>query len=221
VRLQASDGTYCIDSTEVTNTQYQAFLTSGVMPQSLALPPGCSGQTDFQPRDSTGSVVQFGPGQELFPVNNVSWCDAYAFCAWAGKRLCGQIGGGPLAPGQYEWNAAQSQWYNACSKGGTLLYPYGNTYNQMTCGGGGGTASPLENVAFRPGCVGGYPGIHDLSGNVWEWADVCPGNLPTDMCHVYGGSFDGAPGDLACTGWRPWKRTTGANNIGFRCCEDL
>jgi formylglycine-generating enzyme required for sulfatase activity len=222
VRLQATGGTYCIDSTEVTNAQYQAFLASGATPQSLGLPsPGCDGQMDLQPRDSAGNLQQFEPGQELFPVIYVDWCEAYGYCKWAGKRLCGQIGGGPLATGSPETNAVLSQWYNACSKGGALLYPYGNTYVQTTCGGGGGSTSPLGNVALRPGCVGGYPGLHDMSGNVWEWTDVCSGNMATDQCHVYGGAFDGSPPDLACTGVRYWRRNSSAGNIGFRCCEDV
>jgi hypothetical protein len=92
-----------------------------------------------------------------------------------------------------------------------------------TCGGGGaGAGSPIGPVGARPGCVGGYPGLHDMSGNVWEWNDVCQGNAATDFCHVYGGAFNSlVPPDLACTGERNWTRTSGADDIGIRCCEDL
>jgi formylglycine-generating enzyme required for sulfatase activity len=216
----AHQGAFCIDSTEVTNAQYQEFLASS--PKGLAL-PACAMQTDFTPHDGAGNPVPFQPGQQNFPVVQVTWCDAYAYCAWAGKRLCGQIGGGALAPGATETNASLGQWYDACSKGGSVAYPYGNTYNMMTCGGGGaGANSDIGPVAVRPGCVGGYPGIYDMSGSVWEWNDVCDGNLATDSCHVYGGAFDSlmAP-ELACKGERNWSRDSQAGNIGIRCCEDL
>jgi formylglycine-generating enzyme required for sulfatase activity len=218
----AHQGAYCIDATEVTNAQYQEFLGAG-LPGGVVLPPPCAGQKDFTPRDGAGNPVPFQPGQENFPVVQVNWCDAYAFCAWAGKRLCGQIGGGALAPGNTETNATLAQWYDACSKGGALAYPYGNTYNMTTCGGGGaGAGSDIGPVEVRPGCVGGYPGIYDMSGSVWEWNDVCADNSATGFCHVYGGAFDSLmPAELACKGERNWSRDASADNIGIRCCEDL
>jgi formylglycine-generating enzyme required for sulfatase activity len=218
----AHGGAFCIDTTEVTNAQYRQFLAAG-LPAGTALPSACSGQTDFAPRDGQGNVVPFLPGQESFPVVQVNWCDAYAYCAWAGKRMCGQIGGGALAEGPTESNATLAQWYAACSRGGSLPYPYGNAYNMATCGGGGaGAGSPLGPVAVRARCVGGYPGIHDMSGNVWEWNDVCADDSAASFCHAYGGAFDSLmPPELACTGERNWTRSSGAMNIGIRCCEDL
>jgi formylglycine-generating enzyme len=219
----AHDGAFCIDSTEVTNSQYQEFLASGASPQSVALPAACAGQMDFQPRDMNGNVVPFQPGQQDFPVVQVNWCDAYGFCEWAGKRMCGQIGGGPLAQGNTETNVTLAQWYDACTRGGAVTYPYGNTFSTTICGGGGAAAgSTIGPVAIRTGCVGGYPGIYDMSGSVWEWNDVCAGSNPGDFCHVYGGAFDSlAPMEFACAGERNWTRTSGAANIGIRCCEDL
>jgi formylglycine-generating enzyme required for sulfatase activity len=218
----AHQGAFCIDSTEVTNAQYQEFLAAA-SPKSVALPAACSGQMDFLPRDGNGNAVPFQPGQQDFPVVQVDWCDAYAFCEWAGKRLCGQIGGGALAPGNTETNPTLAQWYDACSNGGALAYPYGNTYSRTTCGGGGaGAGSDIGPVQVRPGCVGGYPGIYDMSGSVWEWNDVCEDATPGGSCHVYGGAFDSLMStELACKGERNWTRTAGAGNIGIRCCEDL
>ena len=147
---------YCIDTTEVTNADYQEFLAAAVTPASLQLPmPACQGQNDFIPRDGNGNAVALVPGQENFPVDQVNWCDAYAYCTWAGKRLCGQIGGGPLAEGATEMNASLAQWYAACSRGGSRVYPYGDTFDTTTCGGGGaGAGSPIGPVAQRSGCVG-------------------------------------------------------------------
>jgi formylglycine-generating enzyme required for sulfatase activity len=223
VRIEAASGTYCIDSTEVTNAQYQAFVAAAT-PGNVRLPMFCMGQTDFRPRNNTtGQVVQVPPGQENFPASQITWCDAYAYCTWAGKRLCGQIGGGAIAEGMYETNARLSQWYSACSKGGALMYPYGGTYNQPTCGGGGASAGSVPApVGTRINCVGGYPGIYDMSGSLWEWADACDSNDLMASCHAYGGAFDSmAPADLSCAGVRYWGRTSTAMDIGFRCCTDL
>jgi formylglycine-generating enzyme required for sulfatase activity len=227
VRIDASAGSYCVDSTEVTNAQYQEFLGAVAAPgvaASLAVRQACAGQTDFTPRDDNGNAVQFAPGQEDFPVTQVSWCDAFAYCVWAGKRMCGQIGGGPLAEGASEKQPALAQWYGACSRGGTLVYPYGNAFNPMICGGmGAGAGSPIGPVALRAGCVGGYPGIHDMSGSVWEWNDVCDTSDPGSFCKSYGGAYDSVgPQELSCIETpRPWRRNAGMLNIGIRCCEDL
>jgi hypothetical protein len=118
-------GSICIDSTEVTNDQYAQFLTAGV---SLAGQPAvCSWNTTYvqsvSPAANTGD----------FPVAYVDWCDAYAFCKWAGKRLCGRIGGGSVTPGAGQSNAGVDQWYYACSQAGARVYPYSNNFVQGAC----------------------------------------------------------------------------------------
>jgi hypothetical protein len=82
--------------------------------------------------------------------------------------------------------------------------------------------SPLGPIETHPQCVGGYPGIHDMAGGVWEWNDVCDTNDATSSCHAYGGAYDAiGPTELSCGGIRPWTRTSTALNIGIRCCTDL
>ena len=156
------------------------------------------------------------PGTQSFPVVQVTWCQAYAYCAWAGKRLCGQIGGGPLAQANAA-NASVSEWANACSDGGSLAYPYGNTFDSATCG-GQLAMSQIANVKTPLTCVGGFPGLYNMSGNVWEWTNACNN---ADYCCAMGGAFDGTAVDLACSGVRPWLMSAPAPNIGFRCCADL
>src|SRR6185437_5545544 len=111
------------------------------------------------------------------PVVCVDWCDAQAYCAWAGKRLCGAIGGGPATT---YGDPNESQWYNACSNGGTTSFPYGNDYVAGDCNGGATVAA----VGTTPGCQGltsPYFGIFDMSGNVKEWEDHCmPRGLAPD-----------------------------------------
>jgi len=211
VRIQTSAGSYCIDSTEVTRADYNDFLTSLGSPANLTLPAGCEGKTDFTPKKDWPAA----PGTETFPVSQIDWCSAAAYCAWAGKRLCGRIGGGAIATGSAEHDAAQSEWFDACSRGGTRAYPYGDAYDANACTGAVGS------VGARAECVGGYDGIHDMSGSVWEWTNACDSTDLGSFCHAAGGAFDSRPDEMACgANPRPWTRSSAATNIGIRCCQD-
>jgi sulfatase modifying factor 1 len=218
VQIETSRGNYCIDSTEVSNLQYAQFL-SAIVPAKAIRPPGCEGQVNFMPH----GPWPYGPGTDQYPVVSVDWCQAYAYCAWAGKRLCGRIPRGPLAMGPPETDALQSQWFNACSAGGQNAYPYGNTFKQGVCSAPAGQPTLIQPVGTQLQCVGGYPGIFDMTGNVWEWADVCATTGANSLCRVYGGAFDSNPPELNCsfTGRASARTGVGANNIGIRCCADL
>jgi hypothetical protein len=207
IRISLEAGTYCIDSLEISNAQYADFMASGFMLTGPTVPPACVGLTSLTPLSGWPSLYP------RMPVIEVTWCQAYAYCAWAGKRLCGEIGGGAL-PQPEAANATLSQWYAACSAGGVLTYPYGNTYDVTKCG--GDRTLNLQNVGSPAQCVGGFPGIYNMSGNVWEWTDSCGVNT----CYAMGGAFDGTMTDNACAGNRSWMRDSGAGNIGFRCCSD-
>jgi formylglycine-generating enzyme required for sulfatase activity len=211
VRVTTASGRFCIDSTEVTRADYEDFLTSVASSSPPPPPAGCEGVTDFTPKKDWPPP----PGTETYPVSQVDWCGASAYCAWAGKRLCGRIGGGAIAVGAPERDPAQSEWVDACTRGGARAYPYGDAYDANACTG------DVGSVGARAGCVGGYDGLHDMSGNVWEWTNACDTAEAGSFCHANGGAFDSTPDELACTATpRPWTRTSTAANIGIRCCQD-
>lgn len=167
--------TYCIDRTEVTVADYRAFIEAGVAPSSD--PPRCAGTTAFtlEPEWDGGEPP---PDVPAF----VKWCEAYAFCKWAGKRLCGAIDGGAIdvdAGG----DRARSQWLHACTGPSGLVYPYGNDTTPDAC-----APSPVvvnDSVPYDaltpvngvPACEGAYPGLFGMTGNGAEWIDECPDDV--------------------------------------------
>ena len=210
----------------MTNQDYAAFLASSPGAQTGA----CAGHTDFTPASDATNCTQYDPtNKPKVPIACVDWCDAEAYCAWAGKHLCGKIGGGTNAPGDFA-DATKSEWFAACSDGGTLKFPYGNTYQADTCVG-------ADNGFVRPtsvpsaACEGGYAGLFDMSGNVSEWEDSCAANTGlSDQCLYRGGSYldldttttptltcnSGSTSAKAATK----ARSTRDKEIGFRCCLD-
>lgn len=222
------NGGYSIDATEVTRSQYSAWLATDPDPTAGSeycswntfLTPGC----DWPPKKGQGSL----------PVVCVNWCDALAYCQGVGKRLCGKIGGGPNDFGDFS-DPAMSQWYRACSSGGVNNYPYGGTpkvgngyegYEQNRCC--EFSTNVIEEpvpVGSLPGCTStesGYEGVFDLSGNVWEWEDSCYGSSMSDQCRLRGGAMKqgSAAGDLRCASDHNAKRERiDLDYVGFRCCS--
>ena len=223
----------CIDSTEVTQAQYQVFLDAKGTDVS-----GQGRECTWNTTYGAALMCGFDPvGHANFPVNGVDWCDATAYCKWAGKRLCGHVSGGglietnndPPSTGNMQPDLSRSdisEWTAACSQGGVRAYPYGGALSPEACNGGehSGTRAIVE-VGTTPGCVGGYPGLFDMAGNVHEWEDACAplnGNPPSqsDVCWFRGGSYHDL-GD-SCTTVFPVSRNYVDQDcdIGFRCCAD-
>jgi hypothetical protein len=214
--VTAARGAYCIDATEVTNGAYEQFLAAQPDASAQDQPPFCSWNTKLAPEDSTWPH----PGEESFPVVNVDWCDAWSYCKWAGKRLCGQIGGGSVAD-SLATDPARSQWYLACAGDPGTKYPYGDTYQPLLCN-GVNVAPPNVREVGRSTCEGHAPGVFDMSGNVFEWIDSCDTVMgASDGCRMMGGAFNSPDYELACDYRVVNGRALTAPNLGFRCCADL
>jgi formylglycine-generating enzyme required for sulfatase activity len=210
VQVGSNGNTFCIDATEVTNGEYASFLAAGP-PPSGSLPNRCSNHA-FEP--SQGWPAPQDATNE--PVTWVDWCDAFAYCAWAGASLCGQLGGGWMDPMN---DPASGEWYLACSGQAGNAYPYGASYMSGACN--DNTSGPVA-VGSSAQCVGGYAGLFDMSGNVAEWEFACGmDSSGNDVCSVRGGSFAAASAAqlLACDARQLVPRTNTAADIGIRCCN--
>ncbi|WP_437659583.1 formylglycine-generating enzyme family protein [Sorangium sp. So ce1182] len=216
----AGGGSYCIDQYEVTKQEYDLFMQAN--PVLAGLPAACAGNIY---RPSNGWPYTEG----RVPVNYVDWCDAYAYCAYVGKHLCGRIGGGESSPADAA-NASRSEWFNACSGQGTNEYPYGHTY-EAKCKVGDPTGefarkpvppTPLPPV---PACEGGVTGLYQMSGNAAEWENSCDAE---GRCLIRGGSRaserDAGEAttefrDVRCDAVESAPRLDNTDpDISFRCC---
>jgi hypothetical protein len=106
-----------MDATEVTNADYAVFLASGVPTEpSVYTHSSCAFNSSFEPAPLGAPAAFDGtcPGflpETRSPLTCVDWCDAWAYCAWAGKRLCGASFGLPIT------EPSESVWRIACDSG--------------------------------------------------------------------------------------------------------
>ena len=235
VRVPGPDGVgsdYCMDRTEVTAAQYDEWLNQP--PDPAKQPAICSFNTDFKPSPSGTYCGNYmfaetvaDDGNE--PMRCADWCDATAFCQWAGKRLCGKIGGG-TNPQSAALDANSSEWYRACSRAGERKFPYGDAYDKKACVGADFndlegfqpmTDYPHDVGSFET-CQGGYEGLFDMSGNLQEWEGSCNVTVgKDDKCYARGGAYRDSIALLSCSDVAEYSRGVGAIMVGFRCCADV
>lgn len=206
-----SVGDSCVDSTEVTRADYEAWL--GTSPATSGQAAECAWNTTYTP-DSTclSDPAVCASSCENHPQTCVDWCDASAFCASVGKRLCGEYPptGYVLEPDD------PTELGEACHAGTLESYPYGSSHQAGVCNGselGTGTTVPVGSL---PGCARTHAdgAIHDLVGNVWEWEAFCE----ADDCAVRGGSYAESSVANECFAGGKHPRDFVGGNLGFRCC---
>jgi formylglycine-generating enzyme required for sulfatase activity len=228
VRVGGPLNNFCIDSTEVTIGQYRTFLNATVN-DAGPVPSVCAWKTSNAP-----GVL----GADELPQTGVDWCDAYAFCQWAGKHLCGKVVNGK-ASGSVSVpeisDPSVSAWYIACSAQGQLKYPYGSVLKPGACNVLEKDAGKTLPVRQMTECQGGYPNIYDMLGNASEWFDgpILPldagvvdaasqdGGPATDALVVKGGDFNSPEAQVDCrVNGVGARRLTRNVALGFRCCSD-
>ena len=192
---------FYLDEAEVTNERYGAFVKAtghrapyhwlkGALPEA----------------------------ERNYPVVNVSWDDAVAFCEWdGGKRL-----------------PTEAEWERACrgvAEGQT--YPWGDRDPTEA----DAHFDTLEGPAAVCGKTKNYFGLCDIIGNVWEWtADwyerdyykAAPETNPPGAAEglyrvLRGGSwYDKSSSMFMTCSYRSWTRPAERSpTVGFRCAKSF
>ena len=214
---------FWMDNTEVTAGEYRDWLKdlAGSSP-AWGSKAGCNRRPPdakaFDPDNPVGdcratAASATDPFAEDQPMRCVDWCEAEAYCRWAGKRLC-KVGG------------PTDEWQIACSAGYTKEYPFDPempggscNYGQVSCSLGCGPRPAGQDKRCRPATD--YP--LDLGGNVEEWIDSCLTlGDGTNVCGHRGGSYLTVESMLKCS----FNLSEGFSDerdprVGFRCCASL
>ena len=213
---------FCIDKYEVTNAQYEAYLSLNPSPANQ--PSLCSWNTNLHPEAGNGcaDLEDYKPGPfPDRPITCVDWCDAKAYCEYYGKRLCGAIDGGGLSPNDYD-DPSVSQWHAACTINGVRSFTYGNSYESGRCNDLSSTFTGPGNVDDFPLCNGGVQpnNFYCMSGNVHEWEDACSGSGASAQCTIRGGAWLVSGNGASCAGSSRVQRRADSRDqdMGIRCC---
>jgi len=105
------------------------------------------------------------------PVLHVSWYEAEAWCAWAGRRL----------PSEAEWEMAAA---SDRAEGPKRRFPWGEANPTSACANLEGAAGGLLDVAALPDGDSAW-GCRQMLGNVWEWTASDFGPYPGFVPDAY------------------------------------
>jgi formylglycine-generating enzyme required for sulfatase activity len=126
---------FYIDKTEVTNAQFKAFCdVTGYLPPA---------NPDWDPN--------YFHSKHDYPVLQVTYDQAAAYCAWRHKRL-----------------PTEAEWEKAARGTEGRKYPWGNDWDPKRVNGWGEPYRYTAPVGSVPEGASPY-GAVDMAGNVWEW----------------------------------------------------
>lgn len=181
--LQVQVAPFAIARAPVSNSEFAAFVEDGgyQRPQLWSKTgwQWCAAQQLHQPiywrRGEHGgwqerSFNQWLPLAPHQPVAHVSFFEAEAWCAWAGRRL----------PSEAEWEVAASRTPTTDGKGlapGKRHFPWGDTPRAAAQANLDGERLGRVDVAALADGDSAF-GCRQMLGNVWEWTATVFGPFP-------------------------------------------
>lgn len=192
---------FYLDLYEVTNANYKACETAG-----KCKPPRLT--------NSAKQTSYYGNAQfDNFPVIDVDWESANAYCTWAGGRL-----------------PTEAEWEKAARGPSPHIYPWGDDIDTQH-------ANYFDSKVGDPVAVGSFEsgrsayGMYDMAGNVWEWMadwyEVYPGGDPKASPDfgqktraLRGGAFLDPTNAVRVAYRGGLDPTHSFGNIGIRCAHD-
>lgn len=133
---------YWISKYPITNIQYRQFIKA------------------TRHHEHTHWENGYPEDRQHYPVVDVSWSDAVAFCQWASHRT-----------GQTIRLPTEAEWEKAARGTDGRIYPWGNRWQIRRCN--NKDAGVKDTTPVRRYPLGASPyGVHDMAGNVWEWTST-------------------------------------------------
>jgi formylglycine-generating enzyme required for sulfatase activity len=209
---------FWIYQTEVTNAMYQACVAEKACPKPL--------------RNDSRTVADYYTAEEYanYPVIQVNWVLAVAYCQWAGGRL-----------------PTEAEWEKAARGTDGRLFPWGNTPLAPDLASFCGSSCPgsdkesiddgypeIAPVGIFPGGASPY-GALDMAGNVWEWVfdyfdqnyysrseyDNPRGPASGSRRVIRGGSWFNPADGLRTLSRASLPPQVGLDTVGFRCVHEI
>ncbi len=213
---------FWIYKTEVTNTQYRAFIEAGgyEKPEYWTKEGWATRKREGWTEPRYWGYLEFNAPDQ--PVVGVNWYEAVAYCRW----LSEETGEPYRLPTEAKWEKA------ACwdeTKKERRQYPWGNNFDvddkkllnfcDSKC------PSDKRNEKYdddypKTAPVGHYEdgasyyGALDMAGNVWEWTSS---SKESGEMFARGGSWLDDQGRVHCDSRIPLKPEWHNDNLGFRC----
>jgi formylglycine-generating enzyme required for sulfatase activity len=204
---------YYIDQYEVSNAQYAQFLDEAGNQSSAGVPWMNEDDPAIKIRQS-GSNWRVEQGFDDYPVIEITWYGAQAYCEWRGAGL-----------------PTEAQWEKA-ARGGLAgnKYPWGDqTPNCDLANLRGCSSFPLAVGSFAPNTYD----LYDMAGNVWEWVadwyaeDAYSGSAEEDPVGpdsgvekiIRGGAWGSYDFRLRVSQRWPFGPNESDNTTGFRCAR--
>ena len=186
---------YQIDVYEVTNGQFVRFQL----------------ESDYKAQGDWRSYYTIG--REDYPVANVTWDDAKAFCEWAGGRL-----------------PTEAEWEKAARGTEQLKYPWGPVFDWTKANTNEHGVRDTVEVGSIPTDKSPY-GCYDMFGNLQEWTSeklapypdakqVDPKVFKRGLIALRGSSY-ALKGESMGLYSRTGAVADAQQGYGFRCVKDI